>query len=271
MLEVCQVAHLGPSSTPTIMISLSRFESTAIGNGDVSDGPENLSSKGLAALSMRILLDGLSVDMVMVKRAQALTPHGSTYIRLLYIYVIMPLFHKRYCISMISHARTSLRRHIVKLTLDTSQNMHCSVLWIPWKGAWMRPCQGPVITQKTHNQRSSESKLDRSAIISFKNVQEWPTTEKVLSIAVPKLSGVLYYVTRAQSFKNMTRKLPQQRLDTVIFKLLPWLPGSWTWYQPRVKPVSLRPNVIHYKLDMKFIGVHNLTAVYHFYFSWAGY
>ena len=71
MLEVCQVAHLGPSSTPTIMISLSRFESTAIGNGDVSDGPENLSSKGLAALSMRILLDGLSVDMVMVESSSA--------------------------------------------------------------------------------------------------------------------------------------------------------------------------------------------------------
>ena len=64
MSEVYQVTHLVP-----ISISLSRFESTAIGNGvDVSDGSENLPSKDLTALSVRILLDGLSFDMVMVKR-----------------------------------------------------------------------------------------------------------------------------------------------------------------------------------------------------------
>ena len=62
--------HLVPGSTVTI--SLSRFESIgtpAIGNGvDVSDGSENLPSKNLVALSVRILLDSLLVDMVMVKR-----------------------------------------------------------------------------------------------------------------------------------------------------------------------------------------------------------
>lgn len=41
----------------------------AIGiSADASDGSESLPSKYLAALSMRILLDGLSDDMVMVKR-----------------------------------------------------------------------------------------------------------------------------------------------------------------------------------------------------------
>ena len=66
MSEVYQVTHLVPLSTVTI--SLSRFESTAIGNDvDVSDGSEDLPSKYLA-LSVRLLLDGLSVDMVMVKR-----------------------------------------------------------------------------------------------------------------------------------------------------------------------------------------------------------
>jgi hypothetical protein len=65
MSEVYQVTHLVPLSTVTI--SLSRFESTAIGKGvDVSNGSENLPSKDLA-LSVRILSDGLSVDM-MVKR-----------------------------------------------------------------------------------------------------------------------------------------------------------------------------------------------------------
>ena len=70
MSEVYQVTHLDPVST--ITISLSRFESTAIGNSvDVSDGSENLPSKDLAALSVPILLDDpsvASVDMVMVKR-----------------------------------------------------------------------------------------------------------------------------------------------------------------------------------------------------------
>ena len=60
-------AHLVPVST--VFISLSWFESTAIGNGvDVRDGSENLASKDLAALSVRILLGGLSIDIVMVKR-----------------------------------------------------------------------------------------------------------------------------------------------------------------------------------------------------------
>ena len=59
--------HLVPVSIVTI--SLPQFESTAIGNGvDVSDGSENIPSKDLAALSVRSLLDGLLVDMVMVKR-----------------------------------------------------------------------------------------------------------------------------------------------------------------------------------------------------------
>ena len=61
-------AHLVPGFTVTI--SLSRFESTgtAIGNSvDVSDGSKNFPSKDLVALSVRILLDGLLVDMVMVK------------------------------------------------------------------------------------------------------------------------------------------------------------------------------------------------------------
>ena len=66
MSEVNQATHLAPVST--VSISLSRFESTAIGNGvDGSDGSENLSSKDLAALFVRILIDGFSVDMVMVK------------------------------------------------------------------------------------------------------------------------------------------------------------------------------------------------------------
>ena len=69
MLKVYQVTHLVPLSTVTI--SLSRFKSTAIGNGlevSVSGRSENLSSKELATLSVRILLDDLSIDMVMVKR-----------------------------------------------------------------------------------------------------------------------------------------------------------------------------------------------------------
>jgi hypothetical protein len=71
MSEVYQVTHLVPVSTFTI--SLSRFESTAIGNGvDVSDGSENLPSKDLAALSVGILLDGLSFDIMMVKKRAAL-------------------------------------------------------------------------------------------------------------------------------------------------------------------------------------------------------
>ena len=41
---------------------------TVYSSVDVGDGPENLPSKDLAALSVRILLDGLSVDMEMVKR-----------------------------------------------------------------------------------------------------------------------------------------------------------------------------------------------------------
>ena len=58
-----EVTHLAPVSTDTI--SLSRFESTAIGNSeDASDGSEGLPSKYRAALSMRILLDDLSEDMV---------------------------------------------------------------------------------------------------------------------------------------------------------------------------------------------------------------
>lgn len=60
------VAHLVPVSTVTIL--LSRFESTAIGNGAVvSDRSENLPSKDLAVLSARFFLDDLSVE-VMVKR-----------------------------------------------------------------------------------------------------------------------------------------------------------------------------------------------------------
>ena len=58
-----EVTYLAPVSTDTI--SLSRFESTAIGNSeDASDGSEALPSKYRAALSMRILLDDLSEDMV---------------------------------------------------------------------------------------------------------------------------------------------------------------------------------------------------------------
>ena len=64
MSEVYKATHLVPVSTMTI--SLSRFESTAIGIGvDVSDGSENLPSKELTALSV---LDDFSIDMVMVKR-----------------------------------------------------------------------------------------------------------------------------------------------------------------------------------------------------------
>ena len=71
-MNVDQVAHLVPVST--IPRSLSRFKSTAIGNGlDVSDGSEKLPSKDLAALSVRIFLDGLSVDMVIVKRERRMT------------------------------------------------------------------------------------------------------------------------------------------------------------------------------------------------------
>ena len=61
-----EVTHLVPVST--VATSLSRFEFTAIGNSvEVSDGSENLPSKDPAALSKRILLHDLSVDMVMVK------------------------------------------------------------------------------------------------------------------------------------------------------------------------------------------------------------
>jgi hypothetical protein len=58
-VEVYQVTHLSP-------VSLWRFESTTVGDGvDLSDESENLSSKDLTALrlSVRSLLDGLSVDM----------------------------------------------------------------------------------------------------------------------------------------------------------------------------------------------------------------
>jgi hypothetical protein len=65
MSEVYQVTHLVPRLPVSTTISLSRFESTAIGDGvNVNDGSEDLPSKDLAALSVRILLDGLSVDMV---------------------------------------------------------------------------------------------------------------------------------------------------------------------------------------------------------------
>ena len=66
-----EVAHLVPDELPvsTLTISLSRFESTAIGDGvDVNGKSEGLLSKDLVALSVRILLDGLSVDMMIVKR-----------------------------------------------------------------------------------------------------------------------------------------------------------------------------------------------------------
>ena len=62
-----QITHPVPVSTVTI--SLSQFKSGAIGNGiDLSDGLENLCSRIAAALSVGVLLDGLSVDMVVVKR-----------------------------------------------------------------------------------------------------------------------------------------------------------------------------------------------------------
>ena len=62
-----EVTHVVPVSTP--IVSLSRFKSKAIDDGvDVNDRSEGLLSKDLAALSLRILLDGLSVDMVIVKR-----------------------------------------------------------------------------------------------------------------------------------------------------------------------------------------------------------
>ena len=52
-----KVTHLVP-------VSLSRFESTTVGNGvEVGDESDDLRSKDLTALSVRILLDGLSVDM----------------------------------------------------------------------------------------------------------------------------------------------------------------------------------------------------------------
>ena len=61
-VEVYQVTHLVPVSSVTI--SLSRFESIAIDNGvDVSDESVNLPSKELGTLSVRILLDGLSVGI----------------------------------------------------------------------------------------------------------------------------------------------------------------------------------------------------------------
>ena len=52
----------------TLTISLSRFKSTTIDGVVVNDKSEGLLSKDLAALSVRILLDGLSVDMVIGKR-----------------------------------------------------------------------------------------------------------------------------------------------------------------------------------------------------------
>jgi hypothetical protein len=49
----------------------------AIGNGvDVGDGSENLPSKDLAALSVLILLDGLSVDMPVVEVRILASSHG---------------------------------------------------------------------------------------------------------------------------------------------------------------------------------------------------
>jgi hypothetical protein len=65
MSEVYQATHL--VSVSTVSISLSRFKSTAIGKGiDMSDGSEDIPSRDLAGLSVRILLDGLSVDIVPV-------------------------------------------------------------------------------------------------------------------------------------------------------------------------------------------------------------
>jgi hypothetical protein len=67
MSEVCQVTHLVPVST--LFISLSRFESTATGNGvDMRDGSERIPSKDLAGLCEGIFLDGPAIDMVVVKR-----------------------------------------------------------------------------------------------------------------------------------------------------------------------------------------------------------
>ena len=72
MTEVYQVTHLVPELPVSTTLSLSRFESKAICNGvDVSDGSEDIPSKDLAAFSVRILLDGLSVDMAMVKKKKA--------------------------------------------------------------------------------------------------------------------------------------------------------------------------------------------------------
>ena len=69
MSEVYQITHLVP-------VSLSRFKSTGIDNGeDVSSESEN-PSNDLAGLSVRILLDGLSDDMVMVKNSLMRNEHG---------------------------------------------------------------------------------------------------------------------------------------------------------------------------------------------------
>ena len=68
MSEVYQVTHLVPVLS-TLIISLSRFVSTPVGNGvDMRDGLESIPSKDLAILSDGTLLDGFSIDMVMVKR-----------------------------------------------------------------------------------------------------------------------------------------------------------------------------------------------------------
>ena len=56
-MNVKTVTHL-------VSVSLSWFESTTVGNGvEVGDESDNLRSKDLTALSVRILLDGLSVVM----------------------------------------------------------------------------------------------------------------------------------------------------------------------------------------------------------------
>ena len=61
--------HLLVHCVSTDIISLSRFESTGISNGEVvSDG----------SLSVRILLDGISVDMVMVKRERLVGNYHSS-------------------------------------------------------------------------------------------------------------------------------------------------------------------------------------------------
>jgi hypothetical protein len=79
MSEACQVTHVVPVSTVTI--SLSRFESTATGNVDVSDISENLPWRDLAALklSVRIPIDDLSVDMMVKRESVALSGVASSH------------------------------------------------------------------------------------------------------------------------------------------------------------------------------------------------